>query len=136
MEFYNFNTDAYNEVVKIFGFRFYKQIKNTGIVFNEILSANNLATNNNFYLLICNDQEEFHYVRFKELETLLIKLTEIAKKRLNKLKRLESTLMEVNNTEAYEENKYYNDTEMSALGISSIEELLSHFENKIKSMKN
>lgn len=135
MELYNFNHDAYNEVVKIVGFRFYNQIKNTGIVFNEILFVNNLVTNKNFYLLICDDQEETHYIRFKELKVMLEILTEIAKKRLIKLRKLETTLLKVNNTEVYGESLYFNDTEMTAIGISSIGELLNHFEKKIKLLK-
>ncbi len=68
MELYNFNNDAYKEIVKEFKFRFLKQIKNTGIVFNEILLANNLVTNTEFYLLVCYDQEDTHYIRFKDLK--------------------------------------------------------------------
>jgi len=42
MDYYDFNSNAYNTIVEIFKFRFYKQIKDGGIVFKEILKAENL----------------------------------------------------------------------------------------------
>lgn len=133
MELYDFNTDAYNKIVELFKFRFYKQIKDTGIVFNEILEAENLVTNQRFFILLCYDQETTHLIRFKELKVLILMLTKIAKSRLKKLNTKESELLRINDTEEYGENRYFNDTEMVAIGICSIKELLIHFEkNKIK----
>lgn len=51
MEFYDFNKDVYNRIVKIVKFRFYREIKDTGIVLNEILLAENLVTNISFIFL-------------------------------------------------------------------------------------
>lgn len=134
MELYDFNNDAYNEIVKKFNFRFLKQIKNTGIVFNEILFANNLVTDAKFYILVCNDQEKTYYIRFKDLKVLLIRLTQIATNRLEKLKLFEKELMAINDTECYGESQYFNDTEITAIGISSINELLIHFIEKIQKL--
>lgn len=39
--------------------------------------------------------------------------------------------MEINDTESYGESSYFNDTEMAAIGISSIKDLLKHFDNKL-----
>lgn len=132
MEIYNFNTDAYNQIVKIVKFRFLKQIKNTGIVFEKILSASNLIREKEFYILVCNDQDKIHYVRFKEIKGLILNLNQIAKKRLAKLKLFEMELLKINNTEEYGEPQYFNDIEMTAIGISSIQELLLHFDKKLR----
>lgn len=133
MELYDFNTDAYNKIVELFKFRFYKQIKDTGIVFKEILSAKNLVTEQKFFILLCYDQEKIHSIRFKQLKVLILMLTKIAKNRFEKLKVKELELKQINNTEKYGEDKYFNDIEMTAIGICSIKELLNHFEkNKIK----
>ena len=132
MELYDFNKDAYNKVVELFKFRFYKQIKDTGIVFKEILLSKNLVTKAEFYILICDDQENNHYIRFKDSKLLFIRLRQIAEKRLKKLERFEKELMKLNDTESYGESNYFNDTEMTAIGISTIKELLKHFDNKLK----
>jgi len=128
-----FSSVAYDKLVELFKFRFYKQIKDTGIVFKELLEAKNLETNKRFYILICDDQEKIHSIRFKNLKVLIIVLTEMAKNRLQRLEVLEKELLQVNDTETYGESRYFNDTEMTATGISSIKELLKHFEkNKTK----
>ncbi len=132
MELYDFNKDAYNKVVELVKFRFYKQIKDTGIVFKEILLSKNLVTKNEFYILVCNDQENNHYIRFKNSKVLFIRLKQIAEKRLNKLELFEKKLLEINDTESYGESRYFNDTEMTAIGISTIKDLLNHFDNKLK----
>lgn len=63
---------------------------------------------------------------------MILLLSKIAKDRLENLKYKEKELLKINNTEEYGESKYFTDTEMTAIGISSIEELLDHFEkNKI-----
>lgn len=131
MDMFNFHKEPYNEVVKIIKFKFLSQIRNTGIIFNEILSANNLVTNSKFYILVCNDQDKIHYIRFKEIKVLLINLIQIAEKRLKKLSLFESELLKINDTESYGESKYFNDTEITAISISSIEELLKHFRTKM-----
>lgn len=128
MELYDFNSDVYNRIVKIVKFRFYKEIKDTGIVFTELLFAENLVTNASYYVLICDDQETTHIIRFNDSSSLLFQLICIAKKRLQKLEHKEFALMRVNNTEAYGEAQYYNDTEMTAIGIYSIKNLLKYFE--------
>ncbi|HAB53810.1 MAG TPA: hypothetical protein DCE80_16810 [Ignavibacteriales bacterium] len=128
MELYDFNRDVYNKVVEIVKFRFFKEIKDTGIVFQELLFSENLITNAKFYILICNDQATTHYVRFKEPKGLLIQLMQLAKERLKRLELEESRLLKVNDTETYGESQYFNDTEMTAIGISSIKDLLKHFE--------
>lgn len=132
MNLYNFNMHVYNAVVKIVKFRFYKQIENSGIVFNEILFAENLVVHSKFYIHICEDQEKTHYIRFKDSKVLLIQLIQIAKKRLQKLELFESELMKVNDSVAYGENNYFNDTEVTAMGIYSIKSLLVLFEERIK----
>ncbi|CAM1362197.1 hypothetical protein TOREUM_20669 [Tenacibaculum litoreum] len=134
MELYNFNNDAYHEIIKIIKFSFFKQIKNTGIVFEEVLSAKNLATEKQFYILVCNDQEKRHYIRFREIKGLLLNLNQIAKKRLEKLKLFENELVKINNTEEYGESLYFNDIEMTAIGISKIKELLVHFDKRLKEL--
>jgi phosphoribosylamine-glycine ligase len=128
MELYNFNSDVYNKIVEIVKFRFYKEIKDTGIVFNEILLAENLVTNSKFYVLECNDQDTIQYLRFKDSKLFLIYLIQIAQKRLKRLEAKESELLKVNDTESYGEARYFNDTEMTAIGISSIKILLQHLE--------
>ncbi len=131
MKFYDFNIDTYNEVLKIVKFRFYEKIKNTGIVFKELLEAKNLVTNDKFYILVCDDQEIIHYVRFKETLSLLHQLNSITKKRLERLICLEDKLLSINNIEDYGEGKYFNSTEMTAMGISSIKEFLIFLNKKI-----
>lgn len=60
-------------------------------------------------------------------------LTKIAKKRLEKLKAREVELLQINDTEKYGESNYFNDSEMTTIGIHSIKELLNYFEkNKTK----
>lgn len=129
MEFYDFNNEAYHIVAGIVKFNFYNKIKNTGIVFEEILEATNLVTDVKFYILRCNVQENIHLIRFKDGRTLMSQLIAIAQIRLEKLKQEEKELMKINDTELYGENRYYNDTEMNALGLSSLTGLLKHFEN-------
>ncbi len=128
MVHYDFNSDVYNKIVEIVKFRFYKEIKDTGIVFNEILLAENMLTNSRFYILECNDQETIQYLRFKDSKLFLVYLIQIAQTRLKRLEAKESELIKVNNTESYGESRYYNDTEMTAIGISSIKNLLQHLE--------
>ena len=53
---------------------------------------------------------------------------QLAKERLKRLELEESRLLKVNDTETYGESQYFNDTEMTAIGISSIKDLLKHFE--------
>ncbi len=131
MEYYDTKSDVYNKIVEIVKFRFHKEIKDTGIVFNEILLAENLVTNSTFYVLECNDQDTIQYIRFKDSKVFIIRLIEIAQKRLKRLEAKESELLKMNDVESYGESRYYNDTEMTALGISSIKSLLEHLE-KIK----
>lgn len=133
MKIYDFNTRAYNKIVELFKFRFYKQIKDTGIVFKEILSAENLVTGQKFFILMVHDQEKMHSISFVQLKVLILRLTKIAKIRLEKLQLQELELLRINDTEAYGEDNYFNDTEMTAIAICSIQELLNHFEkNKMK----
>ena len=40
--------------------------------------------------------------------------------------------MKINDTESYGESNYFNDTEMTAIGISTIRDLLKHLDNKQK----
>lgn len=128
MELYNFNRDAYNKIVEIVKFQFYKEIKNTGIVFEEILSSENLVTNAKFYILFYQDIGKTNYLRFKDSKPFLIQLTHIARQRLHRLEIEEKTLLKVNDTESYGESQYFHDTEMNAIGISSLKELLIHFD--------
>jgi len=128
MNLYNFNIEAYNKIVEIFKIRFYKEIKDTGIVFEEILLADNLVTKTKFYILICNDQETTHYIRFRDAKSLLLQLIQIAQKRLKRLEAKEFELIKIKNVETYGETQYFNDTEMTAIGISSIKLFLHHIE--------
>jgi hypothetical protein len=128
MELYDFNRDAYNKIVEIVKFRFYKEIKDTGIVFKEILSSENLVTNAKFYVLVYEDTGKTNYLRFKDSKAFLVQLSHIARQRLKRLELEEKALLKVNNTESYGESQYFNDTEMNAIGISSIKDLLMHFD--------
>lgn len=134
MDLYGFNHDVYNATIKIVGFRFYRQIKDTGIVFQELLEARDVLKGNTFHILVCFDQEQTHYIRFNHPKVLMFQLREIAEKRLRRLISFEAELMKINDAEAYGENRYHHDTEMTAIGISSIHELLKHFETILKKL--
>lgn len=128
MELYDFDRDAYNKIVEIVKFRFYKEIKDTGIVFKEILSSENLVSKAKFYILVYEDSGDTNYLRFKDSKSFLVQLTHIARQRLKRLEFEEKRLLKVNDTEAYGESQYFNDTEMNAIGISSLKDLLIHFD--------
>ncbi|WP_271785323.1 hypothetical protein [Aquimarina algiphila] len=134
MQLYDFNRDTYNKIVEIVKFRFYKEIKDTGIVFKEVLSSENLVTNAKFYILVYEDTGKTNYLRFKDSKSFLIQLIHIAGQRLKRLEIEEKALLKVNDVESYGESQYFNDTEMNAIGISSLKELLIHFDKiRIKS---
>lgn len=132
MDFYDFDKDVYNHIVKLVGFRFYKQIKYTGIVFKELLFSKNLVSGKEFYILVCTVDRSKYYLRFVENNTnyLIKQLVSIAERRLEFLTAEEARLMKINDTEAYGENLYFEETELTAAGISSLKDLLKLFEGK------
>ncbi len=64
----------------------------------------------------------------------MIRLVKIATNRLKKLKLFAKELMEINDIECYGEHQYFNDTEMTEVGITSIHELIIHFNGKIQTL--
>ncbi|RKD92389.1 uncharacterized protein DUF1104 [Mangrovibacterium diazotrophicum] len=134
MLFYDFNKDVYNKVVRIVKFQFYKEIKNTGIVFKEIISAKNLVDNTSFYILRYEIDSRTKQLRFKDTKSFVKQLKDVAKQRLKKLEQEESILMRITDTESYGESKYFNDTEMNAINLSSTIALFTLLNNTTKSL--
>lgn len=131
MDLYNMNMEAYNRLVEIFGFRFYRQLKDTGIIIRELLRANNLVTGDSFYILVCFDQEQTFHIRFVEIKTLVSELQKIAKNRLQKIRFKEHELIGIQDVESYGVTDYFNDTEEVAINIAALKKLLAHFEMQL-----
>ncbi|MDW3212165.1 MAG: hypothetical protein R8N23_20010 [Reichenbachiella sp.] len=132
MESKKFNKEAYKEIVKIVKFRFYEQLKNTGISIEGILEATDMVSKKEFYILILSDQETKHHIRFRESKSLLIQLVKIFEMRLKVLKMEENELLTINDTEAYGEDRYFDETEQIACALTSIPSLLEIFTKNLK----
>lgn len=128
MDIYDFNNKTYNKIVEIVKFRFYKQIKESGIVFKEILFSKNLITEKEFYILVYEEDKKEKNLRFKDSKSFLIQLIQIAKKRLTKLEIEKRVLLNVECPETYGSNQYFIDTDLNAAGIASLKELLFHLD--------
>lgn len=128
MDIYNFDSKTYNKIVEIVKFRFYKQIKESGIIFKEILFSKNLITEKEFYILVYEEDKKEKNLRFKNSKSFLIQLIQIAQKRLAKLEIEKKILLNVEYSETYGPNQYFIDTEINGAGIASLRELLLHLD--------
>lgn len=129
MDLYDFNSDVYRFIFKKSKVNFLKQIKNSGIVFKEVLFAENPLTKNTFHMLVYEIDKNKFYIRFKNENVLISLLTVIAEKRLDQMIIQESRLLLINDIESYGEEQYYNDTEMTSVNISALKELLEKFKD-------
>lgn len=125
MDLYDHDSKVYKHLVSVVGFRFFKQIKDTGIVLKRAYKSEDVVNNRLFTLLEFEEDNELKWMKIANKKQFIFNLKRIAIDRLERVQFEERELLKINNTEDYGEDRYFSQTEMAAINISALKDLLS-----------
>ena len=132
MDFYDNEPKVYKHLVSIVGFIFFKQIKDSGIVLKSIFKGEDIASNKLITLLEYEEDDELKWIKICNKHQFIFNIKKVAKARFERIKWEEQKLLKINNTEEYGESRYFNETEMAAINLGALEDLLVLLEDQLK----